>query len=290
MLFLEIMMLVIGLGAVIFSFYVSDKKDHRAKESETLDTVSHQSTMDEVEKLIEELEEKSERISENVDEKLSTLSNEKILGMNEYSDQVIDKIEKNHAEVVFLYDMLNEKQEEIKKLVNEIDELKADIHDEAAKGYQSIKEQEEKLDTLKKEMELDYLKMEKLSTESVNEAVVQNEDVQEIDKNQPDSAGVDAFDELLSGFGEIKDSASEGSDVTTASVFDDEIARIEEEEAKNMSQEKYRPLKEQQEMDNHNDEIIALYKKGRSVLDISKMLSLGQGEVKFVIDLYRANA
>ncbi len=40
---------------------------------------------------------------------------------------------------------------------------------------------------------------------------------------------------------------------------------------------------------NHNDEIIELYKKGRSILEISKMLSIGQGEVKFVIDMYKAS-
>ena len=39
---------------------------------------------------------------------------------------------------------------------------------------------------------------------------------------------------------------------------------------------------------NSNSEIIALYKKGRNVLEISKMLSIGQGEVKLVIDLYNA--
>ncbi len=38
-----------------------------------------------------------------------------------------------------------------------------------------------------------------------------------------------------------------------------------------------------------SDEIISLYKKGRSVLEISKMLDIGQGEVKFVIDMYKAS-
>ena len=37
-----------------------------------------------------------------------------------------------------------------------------------------------------------------------------------------------------------------------------------------------------------NSEIIALYKKGISILEISKMLSIGQGEVKLVVDLYNA--
>lgn len=73
-----------------------------------------------------------------------------------------------------------------------------------------------------------------------------------------------------------------------ASVFDEEIAKIEEEEAKNTPQERYRPLHQQEKASNHNDEIIELYKNGRSILEISKMLSIGQGEVKFVIDLHQA--
>ena len=40
---------------------------------------------------------------------------------------------------------------------------------------------------------------------------------------------------------------------------------------------------------NHNAEIIKLYKEGNSVFDISKLLSIGQGEVKLVIDLYKAS-
>lgn len=45
-------------------------------------------------------------------------------------------------------------------------------------------------------------------------------------------------------------------------------------------------VQEKKQKVNHNQEIITLYKKGHSVLEISKLLSLGQGEVKFVIDLF----
>ena len=144
MIFLEATMIVIGLAAVIISFRISDKKVSNTAE------VDMEANMQKFDEVKEELSQKAESILESTDDKLSTLSNEKIMGMNEYSDQVMDKIEKNHAEVVFLYDMLNEKQEEVKQLVHDIDSLKAEIHNEAAKGYQSIKEQERQLDELKK--------------------------------------------------------------------------------------------------------------------------------------------
>ena len=38
---------------------------------------------------------------------------------------------------------------------------------------------------------------------------------------------------------------------------------------------------------NRNKEILSLYKKGNSVLEISKALDMGQGEVKLVIDLFQ---
>ena len=53
---------------------------------------------------------------------------------------MIDKIEKNHAEVVFLYDMLNEKQAEIQKLIHEADSSKVQFQDELAKSYQNVKD------------------------------------------------------------------------------------------------------------------------------------------------------
>ena len=55
--------------------------------------------------------------------------------------------------------MLNEKQEEVKQLVHDIDSLKAEIHNEAAKSYQSIKEQGEAIRRIKKDMETESLRL-----------------------------------------------------------------------------------------------------------------------------------
>jgi DNA-binding NarL/FixJ family response regulator len=37
----------------------------------------------------------------------------------------------------------------------------------------------------------------------------------------------------------------------------------------------------------NNSEILSLYNQGKSVIEISKLLGLGQGEVKLVIDLFK---
>lgn len=333
MIFLEIAMIIIGLGAVIYSIRISEtsKKD-LVVHDETNDVVNHEERENErLQNLLDSFTQKAETVCDDLDDRMSQMSTEKIMGMSEYSDQVLEKIEKNHEEVVFLYDMMNEKQEELKRLVHDVDSMKADLHDEAAREYQKMKEQEQQFDEMKKSMELDLLQFqaeqskfrqefeqlkdnknssaEKHSEEELNRAF-------DAALNDNNFDSMEDFEELLGqeSFSTKKEqeTAEDVQEIADAvSVYDAEIARIEEEEAKAVrekSQEsnlvegkdfpfeeeqsfvndQYHPISEQGEIVNHNDEIISLYKKGRSILEISKMLSLGQGEVKFVIDLYNA--
>ena len=295
MIILEIAMIIVGLGAVIYSFYLVEEK-HSSTNSDVQETIHID--QEEIDKTIEEkitgLKEKAEDVYEDIDDKLSKLSNEKIMGVNEYSDQVLDKIEKNHGEVVFLYDMMNEKQEELKKLIHEVDTIKADIHDEAAKEYQKLREQEERLDEIRKEIELDSL-------EGLDHKK-QPEKYQDIRKDENLAEAEKMLQESLAKVAETvpNEAQQDEEDISEAiAVFDAEVARIEEEEAKEQSetaQEEadkgtssgYVPLQQQEKGKNHNNEIVALYKKGRNVIEISRMLGLGQGEVKFVIDLYNS--
>ena len=316
MVFLEIAMIVIGLAAVIYSVRISDNSGKVPKEDfDEPVGASQEEEKKQLQEMLDSFTRKAETVYEDLDERMSQVSNEKIMGISEYSDQVIGKIEKNHDEVVFLFDMMNEKQEEVKKLVHEIDSLRADLHDESAREYQKMREQGQQLDEMKKSIELDILEL-----QTGNNRPWQ-------DNKQPDSSedglmdelpeanleedefekGYDAVfeDEVFDGLEDFvpqlegdsflpepEPDAEDDDDLDASSVYDAEIARIEEEEARaKMALDvtgQYRPISEQKEIVNHNDEIIALYEKGRSVLDISKMLSLGQGEVKFVIDLYNA--
>ncbi|SDB10267.1 DUF6115 domain-containing protein [Eubacterium oxidoreducens] len=63
-----------------------------------------------------------------------------------------------------------------------------------------------------------------------------------------------------------------------------------EEEEPNLEQEEAcenEDLEEQKS--NHNEEILRLYKDGMDVTQIARQLGIGQGEVKFVIDLHQIN-
>lgn len=335
MIILELLMVVIGLAAVVASFRLAEGNGQKAEENTDTQNQRYagpdfsKEIAEEMAKAAEKLKEQAEQAFDEIDGQLSKLSNDKIMGMSEYSDQVLDKIEKNHAEVVFLYDMMGEKQEEIKKLIAEADSLRADIHDEAAKEYQKLKEQETALNELCKQSEVASMELKRVTEKS-------NHVLNGADRRQenPYDAGEDM--DILRNLLEEKDDPEDfrlGFDTDAKnSLYDAEIARIEEEEKSLIKESgngegeqkrvfgtkdtefsqvddsgdvpelkeiktwrsrkrKVEPVKAQNtepEVVNHNNEIISLYKKGRSVMDISKMLSIGQGEVKFVIDLFNA--
>ena len=223
MIAIEIIMLIIGIAAVIASFRLSDEK-------ETDNTKSNMDAEELEEKIKDAVKETEDYIITKADEKFSQISNDKIMGFNEYSKEVFDKIEKNHEETVFLYNMLTEKEKEIQKLVHSVDTTNAGLRDEAAKTYQEVKKQLSDVDSAIRQIEVENVR----------------------------NTGEDEITET-----------SDGRDSEEENTYYDRNKRND-----NSS--------------NSNSEIIALYKKGISILEISKMLSIGQGEVKLVVDLYNA--
>ena len=258
-------MILIGLGAVIASFRLSNDN----KENDGVKAEIDSEQIDE--KIREAVKKTEEEILNKADEKFSQISNDKIMGFNEYSNEIFDKIEKNHEETVFLYNMLTEKEKEIQNLIHSVDTTNADLRDETAKAYQKVKKQLSDVDSALKQMEVENvkddtiksLKAEEITTLSENgkENVFENDEVSMSEKNT-------VLDEE-----EAKAIAEITNEAYISHTQDDNIF-----EENNKSENKL----------NSNSEIIALYKKGRNVLEISKMLSIGQGEVKLVIDLYNA--
>ena len=265
MIVIEIIMILIGLGAVIASFRLSNDN----KENDGVKAEIDSEQIDE--KIREAVKKTEEEILNKADEKFSQISNDKIMGFNEYSNEIFDKIEKNHEETVFLYNMLTEKEKEIQNLIHSVDTTNADLRDETAKAYQKVKKQLSDVDSALKQMEVENVKddtMKSLKAEEITklsengkENVFENDEVSMSEKNT-------VLDEE-----EAKAIAEITNEAYISHTQNDNIF-----EENNKSENKL----------NSNSEIIALYKKGRNVLEISKMLSIGQGEVKLVIDLYNA--
>lgn len=208
---IEILLVILGIVFIFISYIISERITNRLFNSKT-QTEVHNLWSEKEEYAVKEqlnviVTDKVEDTVVRVDDQLSQISNEKIIAVSEFSDQILEKINQNHTEVVFLYNMLNEKENEIKTLINQIDSKKAKLTDE----------------------------------------INIQESISETDSNNIDINNNKAID------------------ISLESVVE--------------------PWNEMGK--NNNDQIIKLYKSGKSVIEIAKMLDLGQGEVKLVIDLSR---
>lgn len=216
---IEIAMIVIGLVLIVASYAISEKiTGQKGEESDFLDLTKQGQS-----RLIEKIDESVDDALNNkladyavkADDELSKVSNDKIMAFHEYSQQVFEKIEHNHNEVVFLYDMLNEKEKELKDSIRLANNAQKEL--DVNVGRRSGNSTKNEFDRYKKEQQ----------------AVMQDK------------------------------------------------TRVDHNKAVNG--------KATQNKKENKDRILSMYEKGCSVVDISKELGIGQGEVKLVINLYKGN-
>ncbi|NLK73759.1 MAG: hypothetical protein GX288_00520 [Clostridiales bacterium] len=198
----EIILIILGVICIVVSSIVIDKSNKSSDKNidNNLDNFKNMAD-NEIIRLKNRLDEILAEASENTiittENYLDKLSNEKITALSEYSDEVLEKINRNHEEVVFLYQMLNDKEEQLKNAISEFN--------------------------------------------SNSQRIYENKYVSDMDKE-----------------------ASEKKEQITISDQDSEG-----------------------DINNHNNLILEEYKKGKSIIEISKSLGIGQGEVKLVVDLYK---
>lgn len=146
---LEILLLVIGGAIFVLSFILPAEKEKLPEASKAL-------AKEEIESLVSKeienirshvddvVEESMEYAMEKTERSLERLSNEKIMAVNEYSDTVLQEIHRNHEEVMFLYDMLNDKHTNLKNTVSEVNKTVKEAEEtkkEAEAVVQSIQSQ-----------------------------------------------------------------------------------------------------------------------------------------------------
>ena len=127
-----IQILLLIAGAVIFAlgFFIPEGNGHRqGTEGEQKEFSGKLREMAD-----RELKDATRRVRDMIDEEVSVardsserslekITNEKIMAINEYGKTVTDEIEKNHKEVVFMYDMLNDKTTDIKNTIRKYEAI-----------------------------------------------------------------------------------------------------------------------------------------------------------------------
>lgn len=327
--FMEIALLVIGVIIFVVSFLLpgtTEKKTdieimaekeevHRMmeKELEDMQVTINEATNDTVEYAVDKAERNLEKIS-----------NEKIMAVNEYAGTVIEEIEKNHKEVMFLYEMLKDKQNELNNEVRKADATVKEI-EEMSQAAQTASE------TLLRGMTVATVSQKGLTQEqkSVFDNVVIPEAEPVIFKNQADTDSATtgravsastrprgaalaqakifadltgtkrpSFDDEQSGNGKRENvvydvlsggAFKEGAVVNVAipangSVTAADLAALVGRD-NGVNTNGVNPLGDTSS--NNNDKIIELSRQGMEVVDIAKTLNLGVGEVKLVLDLFK---
>lgn len=124
---MQIILLVIGILVFIASFRIPAGKEElttgqRALAEEEIKRIVQESMKEATTEFAENIEETANYTVEKSERSLERLTNEKMMAISEYADTVISDIHKNHEEVVFLYDMLNDKQVNLKNTVHEVEQ------------------------------------------------------------------------------------------------------------------------------------------------------------------------
>lgn len=130
---IEIVVILIGMVFILCSFFVPEKLSNKdvenlakLSEAQLKIIVDKQLAMantvieNTVEEVVADTQSKAERLLEKE-------SNEKIMAISEYSDTVLESINKTHNEVMFLYSMLNDKYEELTNYANQISGLRGEL-------------------------------------------------------------------------------------------------------------------------------------------------------------------
>lgn len=146
----EIIMIIIGVGIFLLGYFMPARKKEA---SEGVQLISEA----EVRRMVEaEVKDVRQKISDIVDETINysiekterameRVANEKIMAVNEYSDTVLEEINKNHKEVVFLYDMLNDKHDNLMTTINEASQAAEEIKQTVKDAEITAKEAEQKV-------------------------------------------------------------------------------------------------------------------------------------------------
>lgn len=328
---LEILLLILGAVIFIASFIVPESKSE-------LDAADKQLTQEKLQELLqEEMKNVRSQVADAVDETvhysmektergLERLTNEKMTAVSEYAQTVLEDIHKNHEEVMFLYDMLNNKHENLKETatevsmavkeasakVSELDAARAaepeidpdqpieSVMEDARTGKPIVEETFEPIslsgiEKLKRR-EDSLHEMDKAAESVVKKAIAQSPVIPK--EKKPASA--EEKDEK-STEPAVKTEEKPAAKPMAEPAKKEKPAKPAESKPKKTAKAKTeaKPQQTQESGDialslqpitdnsNKNERVLALHKQGKSNVAIAKELGLGVGEVKLIIDLFK---
>lgn len=219
--------------------------------------------------------------TQKAERSLEKVSNEKIMAVNEYAGTILEEINKNHQEVMFLYDMLKDKQTEITSSVREADDKMKEMKDLSAaakSASESLKQGINVVNAQKKGLSEEQKSVfdvfdEPENREFFSKGVAEPEPPKHVESMAKDMISGGVYHQGTLVENETVKPIVKYPSIPTPPKSEASVSEYVEADA--VSEE------------NSNDRILLLHNQGMSTVDIARELKLGVGEVKLVIDLYR---
>ncbi|MBO4903720.1 MAG: hypothetical protein J5367_00700 [Lachnospiraceae bacterium] len=310
---MEIALLVVGVIIFVISFMMPEvpmKKSDREIAAEK----------EEARRLVEQEvdtmrlrvgEATSETVGYAVDKaerSLEKVSNEKIMAVGEYAETVLGEINKNHQEVMFLYDMLKDKQTDLTNTIREADAAAHKIEDISHNAIDAS-------ETLLRGMSVASVSQKGLTAEQksvFDDLVIPDPEPVVFKKNDPEppDTGVkrgkaltqSKIEAQLLGIKGPEDAIAKAItadapepvkekvvyDILSGGAYKEgNIVNVSAPAAGAATAADFEAMAGDSPAGNNNDKILAMAANGLDTVQIAKTLGLGVGEVKLVLDLFR---
>ena len=265
---IEIILLIIGMLFLLGSFWVTEKLspgelEHISELSkEEMGVMLEHELENSKQKVVDIVEETIDASKERTERALEKQTNEKIMAIDEYSDTVIEKMNKTHNEIMFLYSMLNDKHTELTDFSNGVSKQIEEFKSQADEMADSC------LGQLKQQVQLYALQTAQQAqiSAATSTTQIQTSAVMSVRQEQPS-----VVQEQIP----IQQKQSDENE---------EISQQQEPDAEQMPDE---ADMEEDKQSNVKDEIFRLYEEGKDSVAIAKRLGMGVGEVRLILGLYK---
>ena len=224
---LEICLLVVGIVLMIASFFITEKlSNSELKKLSDLSTNEMQKILErslndaqvKVDNMVDQVIDHSiEKSMEIVERALDKETNEKMRVLTEYSDTVLESINKTHNEVMFLYSMLNDKHSELTKYAGNLAQLAIHLEELEQNVEKTLAESDEiiqKAQEARQEQQVSATPAESVAEEVVlepEEAEPETQDEEQVNHNQlilekykDGKSAIEIARELGLGVGEVR--------------------------------------------------------------------------------------
>ena len=282
----EVVLLLCGIICVAVSFIMGDSKKKNTDDKDYDANLTDEQKEDIRRQVTDIIDEEMLNASEKTEVSLDKISNTKILEMNEYADNILGEINRNHNEAVFLYDMLNDKAKEVKSTVKDVnvtkkqvEKIQAEVTSAAANPEEDNAYADKSGDKSQHRSEHEFRSMTPEIVREIDMPVTSEYD----DSQENDLYGTGGAD-----INDGMDMVSPQELMAVSQMLGQDIQQNIQQNIQTVSAQDNGMHDNGTHGLNRNDEILSMYESGMDSRQIAKELNLGIGEVRLVIDLYKS--